>query len=279
MKSLEAFARKRDFLVCVDSDGCAMDTMDIKHIRCFGPCMVKEWKLEAWEGQILDRWNEINLYSMTRGINRFLALAMALEEINESLTPVEGVEELSAWVKEADELSNGSVQRKAEESGLEIFRKALAWSKAVNQSISELPEETKKPFEGVAEGLKAAHESADVAIVSSANLEAVVEEWQKHGLMDSVDVCLTQNVGSKAYCIGKMLEYGFAADHVLMIGDAPGDLSAAQKNGVLYYPILVKHEKESWEIFVKEALPRFLQGTYKGDYQEQQIQAFRGNLS
>ena len=279
MKSLEAFARKRDFLVCVDSDGCAMDTMDIKHIRCFGPCMVKEWKLEAWEGQILDRWNEINLYSMTRGINRFLALAMALEEINESLTPVEGVEELSAWVKEADELSNGSVQRKAEESGLEIFRKALAWSKAVNQSISELPEETKKPFEGVAEGLKAAHESADVAIVSSANLEAVVEEWQKHGLMDSVDVCLTQNVGSKTYCIGKMLEYGFAADHVLMIGDAPGDLSAAQKNGVLYYPILVKHEKESWETFVKEALPRFLQGTYKGDYQEQQIQAFRSNLS
>ena len=279
MKSLEAFARKRDYLVCVDSDGCAMDTMDIKHIRCFGPCMVKEWKLEAWEGQILDCWNEINLYSMTRGINRFLALAMALEEINESLTPVEGVEELSAWVKEADELSNGSVQRKAEESGLEIFRKALAWSKAVNQSISELPEETKKPFEGVAEGLKAAHGSADVAIVSSANLEAVVEEWQKHGLMDSVDVCLTQNVGSKAYCIGKMLEYGFAADHVLMIGDAPGDLSAAQKNGVLYYPILVKHEKESWETFVKEALPRFLQGTYKGDYQEQQIQAFRSNLS
>ena len=131
----------------------------------------------------------------------------------------------------------------------------------------------------MAEGLKAAHGSADVAIVSSANLEAVVEEWQKHGLMDSVDVCLTQNVGSKAYCIGKMLEYGFAADHVLMIGDAPGDLSAAQKNGVLYYPILVKHEKESWETFVKEALPRFLQGTYKGDYQEQQIQAFRSNLS
>ena len=124
--------------------------------------VVKEWKLEAWEGQILDRWNEINLYSMTRGINRFLALAMALEEINESLTPVEGVEELSAWVKEADELSNGSVQRKAEESGLEIFQKALAWSKAVNQSISELPEETKKPFEGVVEGLKAAHGAQNV---------------------------------------------------------------------------------------------------------------------
>ena len=60
---IRSVCKETDFLVCVDSDGCAMDTMDIKHIRCFGPCMVKEWKLEAWEGQILDRWNEINLYS------------------------------------------------------------------------------------------------------------------------------------------------------------------------------------------------------------------------
>lgn len=279
MKSLDAFVKSKDYLICVDSDGCAMDTMDIKHIRCFGPCMVTEWNLGQWEEKILDRWNEINLYSMTRGINRFLALAMALEEVSEAMTPIEGVEALSAWVKQADELSNASVQKQAEESGQEVFRKALAWSKAVNQSISQLPEETKKPFAGVKEGLEAAHEKADVAIVSSANLEAVVEEWEKHGLMDSVDVCLTQNVGSKAYCIGKMLEQGFAKERVLMVGDAPGDLSAAEKNGVLYYPILVKHEKESWENFVKKGLPRFLEGSYAGEYQQQQIEAFRRNLS
>ena len=69
--SYETFKRKHDFLVCVDSDGCAMDTMDIKHIRCFGPCMVAEWGLSEWEEPILARWNDINLYSMTRGINRF----------------------------------------------------------------------------------------------------------------------------------------------------------------------------------------------------------------
>ena len=39
------YTKRSDFLVCVDSDGCAMDTMDIKHIRCFGPCMVAEWGL------------------------------------------------------------------------------------------------------------------------------------------------------------------------------------------------------------------------------------------
>lgn len=279
MKTLAEFLKKQEYLVCVDSDGCAMDTMDIKHINCFGPCMVAEWGLEQWKDEILDRWNEINLYSMTRGINRFLALAMALEEIDRDKKKIDGIEAFCAWSKEADELSNASVKRQAEASGIEIFKKALAWSVAVNQSINELPEETKVPFEGVKEGLKAAHEKADIAIVSSANLEAVLEEWQKHGLMDSVDVCLTQNVGSKAYCIGRMLEYGYPKNHVLMVGDAPGDQAAADKNGVLYYPILVKREKESWERFVAEALPKFLEGTYEGEYQEKQKAMFKENLS
>ena len=48
MPALEDFRRSKGFAVCVDSDGCAMDTMNIKHIRCFGPCMVEEWGLEAW---------------------------------------------------------------------------------------------------------------------------------------------------------------------------------------------------------------------------------------
>ena len=43
------FEKKRDYLICIDSDGCAIDSMDIKHFRCFGPCMVNEWGLEAYE--------------------------------------------------------------------------------------------------------------------------------------------------------------------------------------------------------------------------------------
>lgn len=74
-----------------------MDTMDVKHFRCFGPCMVEEWQLEEWREEILTRWNEINLYTMTRGINRFKGLAQALTEINERCTPIPGVEELADW--------------------------------------------------------------------------------------------------------------------------------------------------------------------------------------
>ena len=71
VNTISEFAPQKNFLVCVDSDGCAMDTMDIKHIRCFGPCMVDEWQLGQWQEEILKRWNAINLYTMTRGINRF----------------------------------------------------------------------------------------------------------------------------------------------------------------------------------------------------------------
>ena len=177
MKNLAEYTKQKEWLVCVDSDGCAMDTMDIKHIRCFGPCMVEEWELDAWKDAILARWNEINLYTLTRGINLFKGLSIALTEINEKYTPINGVEAFCAWAEKSPELSNNALKSKIELGGENaIFKKALAWSLAVNKAINELPEEEKLPFEGVKEALAFAHASADVAIVSSANLDAVLEE-------------------------------------------------------------------------------------------------------
>ena len=37
MSALDDFKRGHSYAVCVDSDGCAMDTMNIKHILYFGP--------------------------------------------------------------------------------------------------------------------------------------------------------------------------------------------------------------------------------------------------
>ena len=274
----ETYQKKKDYLICVDSDGCAMDTMDIKHFQCFGPCMVEEWGLEEWKEAILTRWNEINLYTMTRGINRFKGLAMALKEINEQYTKIEDVDLLCKWVEESDELSNASVEREFTKTQKDVFKKTLTWSQKVNQKINELPFEVKKPFEGAKEALAYAHQYADVAIVSSANYEAVVEEWELYGLLDYVDIIMAQNVGSKAFCIGEMLKKGYDKDKVLMTGDAPGDHAAAQKNDVFYYPILVRHEKESWEEFVATAVPNLLNGEYGGAYQEQKITEFLNNL-
>ena len=281
MSIFDSFVRKHDYLVCVDSDGCVMDTMNCKHFHCFGPCMVAEWGLEEWKEEILDRWNVINLFSMTRGINRFKGLAMALGEINEKYTRITGIDALIHWADTAPALSNDGVAKAAAEAADAdaklVLEKALSWSKAVNAAIVELDESLKVPYEGAKEGLAAAHRFADVAMVSSANRDAVEEEWGKFGLLEHTDIVLAQDIGSKAACIREMLKFGYDLDKVVMVGDAPGDCDAAEKNGVHYYPILVNHEKESWDEAIAVAFGKLQSGEY-APYGAGKKQAFLRNL-
>ena len=279
MQTITEFKKTKNWLICVDSDGCAMDTMDVKHIRCFGPCMVEEWGLQAWKEEILARWNDLNLYTMTRGINRFKGLAIALAEIDEKYTKIDGVADILSWVDTAKELSNDGLKRELMAKPQSIaLQKALSWSIAVNENINALPEEDKLPFPLAKNALAYAHERADVAVVSSANLDAVLEEWEKHGLLKHVDIVLAQNAGSKAFCIAELLKKGYAPENVLMCGDAPGDMQAAEKNGVYYYPILVKKEKECWAEFISVGLDKLLTGSFGGTYQQQKKAAFLENL-
>ena len=281
MSIFDSFERKHDYLVCVDSDGCVMDTMNCKHFHCFGPCMVAEWGLEEWKEEILDRWNVINLFSMTRGINRFKGLAMALGEINEKYKPITGITFLQHWADTAPALSNDGVAKAAAEAtdadARLVFEKALSWSKAVNAAIVELDEALKVPYDGAKEGLAAAHTFADVAMVSSANRDAVEEEWGKFGLLEHTDIVLAQDIGSKAACIKEMLKFGYDLDKVVMVGDAPGDCDAAEKNGMHYYPILVNHEKESWDEAIAVAFSKLQSGAY-AEYGAQKKQDFLHNL-
>ena len=281
MSIFDTFERKHDYLVCVDSDGCVMDTMNCKHFHCFGPCMVTEWGLEEWKDAILDRWNVINLFSMTRGINRFKGLAMALGEIDKLYKPITGIAALQYWADTAPALSNDAVAKAASEAtdadAKLVFEKALSWSKAVNAAIVELDEALKVPYDGAKEGLAAAHTFADVAMVSSANRDAVEEEWGKFGLLEHTDIVLAQDVGSKAACIAEMLKFGYDLDKVVMVGDAPGDCDAAEKNGVHYYPILVNHEKESWDEAIAVAFGKLQEGRY-AEYGAQKKKEFLQNL-
>lgn len=262
MNAMQDFTKTKDYLICVDSDGCAMDTMDVKHKRCFGPCLVEEWGLQPWAEPILARWDAVNLYTMTRGINRFKGLAIVLGEVDARYTHIDGLAEFTDWVEHAPELSNTALEEAVKTAQGPCLAKALHWSQALNAAIDALPEDEKKPFPGVTEALAAAYAAADVAVVSSANREAVVEEWQRCGLLGSVDLLCCQDSGSKADCIAALLTKGYAPDHVLMVGDAPGDKAAAEKNGVHFYPILVRHETESWAEFSDEALPALLAGRY-----------------
>jgi phosphoglycolate phosphatase-like HAD superfamily hydrolase len=273
----EGYQRKNKYLICIDSDGCVMDTMNIKHTECFGPCMITEWNLDAHANDILLQWNQINLFSKTRGINRFKGLLIALEKIDKEYQKIVDLEFLREWVNCTTELSNASLNKAIEKSDSICLKKSLAWSMAVNQAIQDIPSEKLLPFKGSKEMIKLAHNRCDVAIVSSANQEAVVEEWTKHGLLKEVDILLSQNAGSKAYCIQTLLEYGYNKEHVIMVGDAPGDMEAAKENNIYFYPILAGKEEQSWA-GLEGVLGHLINGTFSIKIQEQLIQEFFHHL-
>lgn len=251
------------FIVCIDSDGCAMDTMDIKHFKFFGPYIVECYGIKEKES-FLKEWNRLNLYSLTRGINRFTGLVRSLEYAENQGEIVGDFTRLSQWEKTTASLSNQSLKDEMakfpEDEGL---KKALAWSEKVNAGIEEELAGNDQPFVGVKEALAKIAEVSDIAIVSSANGGALNSEWNRHGLMPFVDYVYGQEAGTKAQILAEILEKGYENTHVLMVGDSPGDEVAANKNNVYFYPILFGKEQESWEVFISQILPKFLVGSYE----------------
>lgn len=271
------YTKTKDYLLCIDSDGCVMDAMDIKHIRAFGPTFVDVWELHEYKDEILTRWNEINLYSLTRGINRFKGMKTLLLEVQEKHRNIEDLDSIVHWVETTSELSEQSLEDELAKHNSPGLQKALAWSRQVNRIIRELPEDGILPFDGAYEAIREASKYCDIAVVSNANKEAVAGEWEKHGFMDYAKIILAQDAGSKSECIKKLMQFGYEPSKCMMVGDAKGDMDAAEKNGIFFYPVLVKHEKQSWEGFLM-AVHHLMNGTLDDVLQQKYKEDFLHNL-
>ena len=249
------------FVFCIDSDGCVMDTMTYKHQLFFGPLAADVFEVKNREA-FLQEWGRVNLFSRTRGVNRFVGLVRGLEYAG-----VKNIENLKAWVEHTPQLSNASLEAQITQNPSEDLKKALVWSNAVNQHIHDYKGDT-HTFESVPESLKKLHQLGKIWIVSSANKEAVQSEWQEHGLMQYVDVLFCQDKGKKEDALAQLLTEGYAHSEILMIGDSPGDLKAAEVNQVGFYPILVGKEKQSWTRLAEQVASDFVnQALSKEDYQ------------
>lgn len=274
---MSLYERHSDYWIGIDSDGCAMDTMDIKHRHCFGPALVKAWDLEKDRDQVLDLWNSISLFSQTRGLNRFKALIFALKEINQNIQTLEDFSALEEWVQTEVTLTNATLGIRIHNHDNPVLRKALAWSEEANACIERIPFDKKTPFKGVLEALKATQGLADVAVVSGANRKAVTDEWTVHKILPYVNHILAQDSGSTLTKISEMKKQGYDPDKMLMVGDTPSDLRAAHSNGIFFYPILVGHEESSWKKYTEIILPAFVEGKYKS-IEDDYIRAFKENL-
>ncbi|HUT33561.1 MAG TPA: HAD family hydrolase [Planctomycetota bacterium] len=85
---LKLFRPKHEFFVGIDSDGCAFDTMEVKHKFCFVTAVMQAFGLAALARTLRDVWDFVNLSSRSRGCNRWHALRATMEHLVE-LTPYE----------------------------------------------------------------------------------------------------------------------------------------------------------------------------------------------
>ena len=83
-----------------------------------------------------------------------------------------------------------------------------------------------------------------------------------------------QEMGTKTEHIKYAAASKYPAQRILMIGDAPGDFKAAKSNSALFYPINPGREEQSWQRLYDEALDRFFNEDYAGDYEDSLVAEF-----
>ncbi len=278
-KELIEFRPEHNYFVGVDSDGCAFDTMELKHKECFIPNIIKHWNLQAVSKYAREAAEFVNLYSKWRGINRFPALVKVFDLLKERPdvqrrgAAIPDVPALKDFIDSGVPLGNPSLKEAVEKSGDPVLTQALAWSEAVNATIADMVHGV-PPFPFVRESLEKLSRQADVMVVSATPSEALQREWKEHGIDAFVRLIAGQEMGGKKEHLQLATGGKYAPDHVLMIGDAPGDLRAAKANNARFYPINPGHEEASWERFYNEILDLFLDGGYTEEVEAKLIAEF-----
>ena len=112
------FVKSNDFFIGIDSDGCAFDTMEVKHKECFIPNIIKFYRLAAISKYAREVAEFLNLYSKWRGINRFPGLVLLVDMLAERVEVVRrrprlpAFSSLRAWTQEETRLSNPALRGK-----------------------------------------------------------------------------------------------------------------------------------------------------------------------
>ncbi len=282
-EKLKQLEPEKEFFIGIDSDGCVFDTMEIKQKECFCPNFIKFFEMQTVSKYARETWEFVNLYSKTRGVNRFLALLETVKLLGERKevyarnAKMPDLSPIKEWTEKETKLGNPALEKYAAQINDRMIDLTLAWSKKVNADIAELVFGI-PPFPFFGESLGKLSKKADSIVVSQTPVEALTREWEENNIDGFVRAIAGQEFGTKTEHIALAAKGKYPDNKILMVGDAPGDYKAGKKNGVLFFPVNPGHEEESWERFFKEALDRFFNGTYEGDYEQVLIREFESYL-
>ncbi|MFC2119290.1 HAD family hydrolase [Bacteroidota bacterium] len=278
-KILKNMQAEKEFFIGIDSDGCVYDTMEIKHKECFCPGFIKHMSFQSISKYTREAWEFVNLYSRTRGCNRFLAVLETIKLLKNRSEVIErnpvfpDMSALEEWIKKESKLGNPALKKYAENSDEDIIHKLLKWSEEVNSTIYDMVNGI-PPFPYVRESLEKCKDKADMIVVSQTPVEALKREWKEHNIDKYVRIIAGQEYGTKTQHIAYAAIGKYDRNKILMIGDAPGDMKAAKTNGVLFYPIIPGKEESSWKKFYEEGITKFFKLTFEGDYEKSLIDEF-----
>jgi phosphoglycolate phosphatase-like HAD superfamily hydrolase len=257
--------------------------MEVKQKQFFHGHIITMWGLEKVEKELREAAEFVNLYSKWRGSNRFPALLRTFDllaerpEVRQSGAALPDTRALRAYVESDLPLGNPSLKEEVQRTADPELQRVLDWSLAVNADIAanmaEIP-----PFSGVTACLEKIDPHSDSIVVSQTPEEALVHEWELHGLSKFVELIAGQELGTKSEHLQMAAGGKYPPEKILMIGDAPGDRKAAEAVGACFYPINPGAEEASWKRFLEEAYDVFLAGEFKGPYQEQLIAEFEALL-
>jgi phosphoglycolate phosphatase-like HAD superfamily hydrolase len=270
---------RKEFFVGIDSDGCVFDTMEIKQKECFCPNVIKYFKLQNISKYARETWEFVNLYSMNRGFNRFIALDRFFEllakrkDVLRRNPVITDISSLKEWIGKETKLANTVLEKYARDVNDPVIDLTLRWSQKVNSDIAEMVYGV-PPFPFVRESLDKIFTKADIIVVSQTPVEALTREWKENNIDEYARIIAGQEYGTKAEHIKFAAKGKYPSNKILMIGDAPGDMKAARQNGVLFFPVNPGHEEASWERLSNEALDRFFGSTYEGQYENRLIEEF-----
>jgi phosphoglycolate phosphatase-like HAD superfamily hydrolase len=276
------FLPKFETFVGIDSDGCVFDTMEIKQKDFFHPHIIRHWGLEAIEPQVRAAAEFVYLYSTYRGLNRFLGLCKTLELLREwpeasGRAAIPDPADLRVYCDSGLPLSNATIKAEAARTGSRLLAEAHTWSTALNEDIDcNMPDPP--PFPGAEEALQQIHRNSDAIVISQTQAVALLKDWHRDDLAKYVSVIAGPELGSKVDHFTMAAVNRYPAQAILMIGDAPGDMTTAHTIGCRFYPINPGRETESWQRFIDEGYERFLNGRFSEDYQKQLIKEFKALL-
>jgi len=100
---------------------------------------VNVWKLHDIKDLFLEKWNDINLYTKIRGINRFKGIVVTWEASEAEGIKMPDISRFKKWTETTPELSTPALEREIEKTGDEQLGYGVKLS---TEQLKNCPERT-----------------------------------------------------------------------------------------------------------------------------------------